>query len=126
MWQALASIWLALQMPDDVYDWEDDLSRGGAWAVALTGGVAPGTVEVDSDLRQRVFGSGILPRMLERGRWHFENASRIATSLGAPALAAWGASNEQRIAQQIEGETGAPGFAQRQHALIAWAREILG
>ncbi len=34
----LDAIWTALQLHDDVVDWEDDLARGGCWAAALAGG----------------------------------------------------------------------------------------
>jgi hypothetical protein len=35
VYRTLASVWLGLQMHDDVVDWEDDFTRGGAWAVSL-------------------------------------------------------------------------------------------
>ncbi|AUX41791.1 hypothetical protein SOCE26_032160 [Sorangium cellulosum] len=31
----LSSVWLGLQLHDDVMDWQDDYQRGGAWAVVL-------------------------------------------------------------------------------------------
>ncbi|AUX21974.1 hypothetical protein SOCEGT47_024750 [Sorangium cellulosum] len=31
----LSSVWLGLQLHDDVMDWQDDYERGGAWAVVL-------------------------------------------------------------------------------------------
>jgi hypothetical protein len=122
---ALRSIWLALQMPDDVADWEDDYSRGGAWAVVLAGGL-DGMDRVDTiSLRGRVFASGILPRMLERGRWHFSAVRRLASVLGAPRLSAWAGEQESKIAFAVEAEMASAGRTARAHALIAWAAEVL-
>ncbi|WP_434047224.1 MULTISPECIES: hypothetical protein [Sorangium] len=41
----LSSVWLGLQLHDDVLDWQDDYQRGGAWAVVLA-----------SELRSRAHG----------------------------------------------------------------------
>ncbi|KYF71024.1 hypothetical protein [Sorangium cellulosum] len=41
----LSSVWLGLQLHDDVMDWQDDYQRGGAWAVVLA-----------SELRSRAHG----------------------------------------------------------------------
>jgi hypothetical protein len=37
--EALESVWLGLQISDDVVDWEDDLARGGAWVLCLMKGI---------------------------------------------------------------------------------------
>lgn len=119
--EALGSIWLGLQLPDDVHDWEDDQSRGGAWAVVVAGA----RPEL-GDMRKQVFASGVLPKLLARGRWHFGNVRRLATALGAPRLAAWGAAQEARVGSLLENERKSAGYTARHHALIAWAREVLG
>jgi hypothetical protein len=35
----LDAVWIGLQLHDDVIDWEEDMSRGGAWALALASGI---------------------------------------------------------------------------------------
>jgi hypothetical protein len=121
--RVLASIWLGLQMPDDVHDWEDDFARGGAWAVALSGGSA---LTDAGALRPQVFGSGVLPRMLERGRRHFRAVHRLGAALGLGTLSSWGEEQEKRVATLVKNETEHAGYTARAHALIAWAGEVLG
>ena len=94
--QALESVALALQMHDDVVDWEDDQSRGGAWVVSIMRGGAPVTaaarsVPTSTSLRGQVLGCDVLLRMLRRGRWHMRAAAARSRVLGATRAAAWAA-----------------------------------
>jgi hypothetical protein len=130
----LQSVALALQTYDDVVDWEDDLERGGAWAVSLTkglrstpsSGVWPRDHNPDSmRARATVLKTGILRTMLERATAHVRAARRRATALGAQRLAAWAASRETRFLALVAAERRSAGYAVRAHALAAWAGEVL-
>jgi hypothetical protein len=127
--RALASIWLGLQMNDDVVDWEDDFTRGGAWAVALAMGVPTRDERDDktgkASLRQRVFASRVLEEMLRRARWHFHALRKRAQILGANELASWAADREERLTELYAAERSSAGYAVRAHALAAWAGEVL-
>ena len=62
----LGSVWLGLQIADDVVDWEDDVQRGGAWAVCLMRGLPAGERPRGSrrSIRTQVLQSGVLAVML--------------------------------------------------------------
>jgi hypothetical protein len=122
--RTLESIALGLQMHDDVVDWEDDESRGGAWVVAL---VREGR-DLVSDLpalRSLVLRSGVLELLLRRARWHFHAAASRAQALGAERLAAWARGRQERLSRIVDAEAKSPGYAIRVHALSAWATEVL-
>jgi hypothetical protein len=126
----LESVWLGLQLADDVVDWEDDLRRGGAWAVCLMRGMdlPPPSGERPTNggrMRARVLQSGVLRMMLARARTHMRAARRRASLLRAHRLAAWAGSFEARLETLVAGETRSPGYAVRAHALAAWASEVL-
>lgn len=127
----LAGIWLGLQFHDDVVDWEDDLARGGAWAVALARSAAqrlpPGERKTAPPLTRRwVHSSGVLADMLERSRRSFHAAHKRAKVLGAHRLAAWAGEREAYLRELSGNERASAGFANRAHALATWAREVLG
>ncbi|MGH7438371.1 MAG: hypothetical protein ACRENE_22025 [Polyangiaceae bacterium] len=127
--QALESVALALQMHDDVVDWEDDQSRGGAWVVCVMRGSAPvgavaETTEIAS-LRAQVLGCDVLLRMLRRARWHMRAAAARARALGATRAAAWAATRERSMTVLVSAESRNAGYAIRSHALSAWATEVL-
>lgn len=129
--RALADVWIGLQLHDDVMDWEEDLERGGAWAVSLARGVgqrepAGKRKTVPPLTRRFVHGSGVLALMLARSRRRFRAASRRARALGAHRLAGWAAEREAHLAELVANERRSAGFANRAHALAAWAREVLG
>ena len=121
LYEALANVWLGLQMNDDVVDWEDDLSRGGAWAVAIARAEEAGEARddrmTDVGVRRRVFASRALERMLSRAHWHFRAARRRAWALGSRQVAAWAGERESRIAHLLAGERTSAGYAARAHAL---------
>ena len=129
--RTLAAVWIGLQIHDDVVDWEDDLARGGAWAVALARGARqnspPSERKTAPPLTRRwVHSSGVLAEMLERSRRSFRAARRRARVLGAHRLAAWAGEREAYLAELTQNEKKSAGFANRAHALAAWAREVLG
>jgi hypothetical protein len=126
----MSSVWLGLQMHDDVVDWEDDMERGGAWAVALMRAtrdrIRPEDRPTDGPSpRKAVLDSGILRVMLSRARWHFRASAARANVLGAKRFAAWAAQREERLAALVDGEARCAGYAVRAHALAAWASEVL-
>jgi hypothetical protein len=126
----LSSIWLGLQMPDDVVDWEDDLRRGGAWAVSLALATAPRGYDVRRPLepaavRALVFESGVLVQMLSRAAWHFRRVRRLGGVLGTKRLVAWATERELHTRKLMANERRAAGHSAREHALIAWAKEVL-
>jgi hypothetical protein len=126
----LDDVWVALQLHDDVIDWEDDLARGGAWAVSLAAH-APTCIEgCDGDaklvsMRKRVHQSGMLARMLQTSARRFRAARRRAEALGASRLASWARQREASARDLWRHEAESPGFANRAHALSAWARAVL-
>jgi hypothetical protein len=121
----LGSVWLGLQLADDVVDWEDDVQRGGAWAVCLMRGHAPSTLRGKDSIRSQVLQSGILAVMLKRALTHMRAARRRATALGAHRLASWAGGQESRLEGLTAAETKSAGYAVRAHALAAWASEVL-
>jgi hypothetical protein len=174
----LSSVWLGLQLHDDVMDWQDDHQRGGAWAVVLAselrsraqgepdvtstgardrdratgshhrGAVAygplgtppwgiaatpreksepPASAAISSLLpvRRMVLDSGVLAAMLDGERRCFRAARRRAAALGARRVAAWAASREAQAQELAQCEAESPGFANRAHALNAWAKAVL-
>ena len=135
VYEALASTWLGLQMHDDTVDWEDDLMRGGAWAVALShapfadaSGVQCCKLDAGIDMaaaRTQVHGAGALHRMLARATHHYENVERKALALGARSLAAWATTRADKLETLTAREALMPGYATRAHALHAWAGEVL-
>jgi hypothetical protein len=123
----LDAIWTALQLHDDVVDWEDDLARGGCWAAALAGGatnLARGEDGIST--RSAVLGSGVLARMLAASARRYRAARRRAAALGVTRLAAWAREREATLGDLARHERESPGFAGRSRALSAWARSVLG
>ncbi|WP_437320326.1 hypothetical protein [Sorangium sp. So ce385] len=174
----LSSVWLGLQLHDDVMDWQDDYQRGGAWAVVLAselrsraegepdatatrardddrasgsyhrGAIAYGplgtppwgiaaTPRAKSEppassaasslvpVRRMVLESGVLAAMLDGERRCFGAARRRAAALGARRVAAWAAAREAHAQELARCEAESPGFANRAHALNAWAKAVL-
>jgi hypothetical protein len=127
--RTLESVFMGLQVYDDVVDWEDDLSRGGAWALSLMRRTASGAWHPDitrsAQVRLRVLQSGVLHAMLRRAVKHMRDARRRAATLGATRLAAWAAAREQRFDALAKAERSSAGYTVRAHALSAWAGEVL-
>ena len=128
--QTLESVALGLQMYDDVVDWEDDLQRGGSWAVCLMKGLRPPVGPRDrategARIRIQVLHSEVLGTMLDRALAHMRAARRRATALQAVRLAAWAAARERRLEALVGAERRSAGYAVRAHALAAWAGEVL-
>jgi hypothetical protein len=126
----LESVALGLQIYDDVVDWEDDLTRGGAWAMCVMKGLPSQRRSGDrstegADVRLQVLKSGVLHRMLERAVFHMRAARRRANILGASRLAAWAAAREDRFRAFVRAEASSAGYTVRAHALSAWAGEVL-
>jgi hypothetical protein len=126
----LQSVALALQTYDDVVDWEDDLERGGAWAVCLMKALRPPPsarrgIADHAQTRMQVLHSGILRTMLERATVHIRAARKRASALGAMRLAAWAAGRESRFQALVSAERRSAGYAVRAHALAPWASEVL-
>jgi hypothetical protein len=120
----------ALQLHDDVIDWEDDLGRGGAWAASLAAHVAARGEARDRptkpvSMKTLVHQSGMLARMLEISARRFRAARRRAEALGASRLASWAREREASARDLFRREAESPGFANRAHALSAWARTVL-
>jgi hypothetical protein len=122
--RTLESVALGLQMYDDVVDWEDDVARGGSWAVCLTRGAEIAQPRRD-DARLDVLASGVLHAMLVRAMHHMRAARRRAAGLGAGRLVAWAESREARLRALVSAELRSAGYAVRAHALAAWAGEVL-
>jgi len=127
--KTLESVALGLQMYDDVVDWEDDLRRGGSWAICLMMGErrlgAANRATIGESARIQVLQSAVLGTMLHGAQAHMRAARRRATALGAFRLAAWAASRERRLEALVTAERRSAGYAVRAHALAAWAGEVL-
>ncbi len=125
----LENVWLGLQLSDDVVDWEDDLQRGGAWAVCLMRDMMLATSSrrplLQESIRSQVLTSGVLHVMLSRARAHMRAARRRASALGARRLADWAHGQEKRLDSLATAESRSAGYAVRAHALAAWANEVL-
>ncbi len=128
--RVLEGVVLGLQFHDDVVDWEDDWTRGSAWAVSL--GLNQGPVSQSShagaDLaatRRVVTESRILAQMLDAARRHFHASAKIAHWLGADRLSAWARQEELRLHALVQGERRSAGYAVRAHQLNGWAMEVL-
>ena len=118
----LDDVTVALQLHDDVIDWEDDLSRGGAWAVTLA---AVDRETLPATMKPRVHRSGVLARLLATSARRFRAARRRAAMLGERRLACWAREREDATRELARREAESPGFANRAHALSAWARTVL-
>jgi hypothetical protein len=134
----LEAVWLGLQLYDDVVDWEDDLQNGGSWVVCLMKDMQRAPLsqkrltEVtrwglpdDARIRAQVHQSGVLRMILMRALGHMRAARRRASALGAHGLASWAATREARLETVVEAEGRCAGYAVREHALAAWAGEVL-
>ena len=126
----LASVWLALQFQDDVIDWEDDLKRGGAWAVALAQAAraeipARERPTVRNPIRKLVHESGVMARMLGESHRNYRAARLRAQALGLSQLASWAKVKEANAAHLARMERDHAGYAVRMHALAPWAAEVL-
>jgi hypothetical protein len=124
----LLGIWLGLQFHDDVVDWEDDVARGGAWALLLASSRTLSKEDQrDIDrMRHIVLSSGILSRMLERAIEQFEKAKEGAERLGADGLVAWIRERVDAVERSRLREQESPGYLVRAMKLGPWAREVLG
>ncbi len=126
----LDAVWVGLQLHDDVVDWQDDLARGGAWATSLAlRSAAPANLReartVPVSIRKMVHDSGVLARMLSASARRFRAARRRAAALGAHRLSAWAREREARVTDLARREAETPGYANRAHALAAWAKTVL-
>jgi len=109
--RTLESVAMALQMHDDVVDWEDDQARGGSWVVSLMRGLERPSSEDAEDtggkpLRMQVLGCDVLLRMLRRSRWHMRAAAARARALGATEMAVWARARTQSLAALVSAERG--------------------
>ena len=109
---------MALQMRDDASDWREDLAEGGSWATCLMdsgdAGAARATLDL-ADTGRRVLASGILARMVARGRDYVLETRSAAEELGAERLAAWARQVGAVCADLAERERAQPGFTARWH-----------
>jgi hypothetical protein len=118
---------LGLQFQDDVVDWQEDATRGGAWAVALGRHFAQNGVEhEEASLEQLVLSSGVQAEMLELARTSYVSAAEGARALGALRLSNWAAERAADAEQQRDGERRSPGFVARSRKLGAWKAAVLG
>lgn len=126
----LDAVCVGLQLHDDVVDWEDDLSRGGAWAASLA---AQASLHVDAhdrrtipvSARRLVQASGALLRMLEQATRSFRAARRRAGVLGMERVAAWARERELTVGELARQEAVSPGHTNRARALSIWAKTVL-
>lgn len=125
--ETLMGIWLGLQFQDDVADWEDDVTRGGAWAVLLARRVLPAALNPSAfpNLRELVLSSGVLASMLGLSAGRFRTALAGAESLGAERLSAWLRARSAEALDLCEKEGRSPGYFGRLKALAPWAAEVL-
>ncbi len=127
----LAGVWLGLQFEDDVIDWEDDWSNGGAWAACIARGMreanaAPDDKPTEPDLiRRAVLSTGALRAMLELARRRYRVAWRHAQALGARRLATWARERTDKVSALIPLEAKYAGYTVRARKLAPWAVEVL-
>ena len=124
----LLGVWLGLQFQDDVVDWEDDATRGGAWAVVLAHhrvGTSARGVENREALRRVVHSSGVLADMLGLALEQYRAALSGAERLGAERLAAWLRERVAEVAEYHEKEHTHPGYLWRLKKLAPWSAEVL-
>ena len=127
----LESVWLGLQIYDDVVDWEDDIQRGGSWVVCLMKGEHARQPLSDRPTerpysRAQVLQSGVLSRHARAGRARTWGSRSVRPSrIGAAQLASWAGARARGLETLCAAETGSAGYAVRAHALAAWAGEVL-
>lgn len=124
----LMGIWLGLQFHDDVVDWQDDMTHGGAWAVVLARRSEPSSAAPASSdaLERSVLSSGVLAKMLGLSAGRFQSALTGAESLGAAQLTEWLRKRSAEALDFCEHERDSPGYLRRMTKLAPWAAEILG
>lgn len=126
---------MGLQLYDDVIDWEDDGAAGRSWAVSLARGRLRGSLSeapeanegrpaVERDAAE-VHAAGVLPRMLERARFHFHATARLAKVLGALRLARWAEERAASLRELADREGRSAGYVSRARKLAPWARAVL-
>lgn len=121
---ALVGVWMGLQAHDDVVDWEDDFTRGGAWVVALARGAG---AEAPSDLesaRAAALATGTPAKLLRYARRKLRATRRLAGAVGAAPLAQWAAERESKLTALWERELRVPGATVRAHQLSPWWGEV--
>ncbi|MBK8258146.1 MAG: hypothetical protein IPK82_36455 [Polyangiaceae bacterium] len=127
--RAVLDIALALQIYDDVVDWEDDAARGRSWALSLArSALRPPARGVATDpvgRRAEVHVSGVLTRMLRRARFHFHAAARRARGVGSRRASTWASDRARALEDLAERESKHAGYVNRAHALAPWARAVL-
>jgi hypothetical protein len=123
----LMGVWLGLQFQDDVVDWEEDVTLGGAWAVELARHSAPRAPASANpeDLKPLVDSSGVLTTMLGLSAARFQSGLAGAESLGATQLAEWLRVRSAEAIELCERERESPGFVRRMRRLAPWAAEVL-
>jgi hypothetical protein len=122
----LSDICVALQVHDDVVDWEDDATHGGAWAVALSSDGSGGDkTSARPPLATRVHESRILVHMLRASAHHFGRARRRAAALRLSRIATWATDRETALRDLTKHEELTPGYTARLHALSTWAKAVL-
>jgi hypothetical protein len=124
----LMGVWLGLQFQDDVVDWEDDVTHGGAWAVVLARQCEPSTATAATaeELKRSVFSTGVLAKMLGLSAERFHAALAGAEALGADRLAEWLRARSAEALDFCENERKSPGYLRRMKQLAPWAAEVLG
>ncbi|KYF51073.1 hypothetical protein BE08_40755, partial [Sorangium cellulosum] len=91
----LSSVWLGLQLHDDVMDWQEDYQKGGAWAVVLA-----------SELRARAHGEPPAGASAQEGAVGGRHRGAVAYGpLGTPP---WGIAATQRSQSEPPPASNAP------------------
>ncbi len=127
--RALYSVWLAVRLEQDVLWWERDWRSGAAWVVSLARGLvsrrrSQEKVTEPDLLRRAVLSTGVLHELLGVSVRQFRSARRRACALGAPRVAAWAASREQKLEELLLREAESAGYVVRWQKLAPWALEV--
>lgn len=119
---ALSSLWLAMQVLEDVLGWERAFVSGTAWPVLLG---CPGGPRDPAVVRSEVHASGVVLSLLTLARARLEDAAEAWRDLGMLQLSLFAMNRASYVRKLLDAEQHSAGGAVRAHTLASWAARVL-
>lgn len=117
----------ALQLEDDVLDWEEDFARSQSWLVRLadTALSSPTPSHTLAEARTRLAAAGTIGWALDGASELYARCAAVFGEVGSASLDEW--ANDRRASTRAAAaeERANPGYCQRRRALRNWARDCV-